>query len=63
LKTYDENDAYSALDWLLEKQTDIQRRLASRHLNDGDLVFLDMSSSYYEGGKSTLVSMENSEQV
>jgi hypothetical protein len=33
---YDGNIACSALDWLLERQPDIQRRLADRHLNTGD---------------------------
>ena len=55
LEEVDEKDVYSAMDWLLQKQNKIERKLAKRHLNEGDLVFLDVSSSYYEGQKSTLI--------
>ena len=44
-----EDDLYGALDWLLERQTRIEERLARRHLNDGELVLYDVSSSYFEG--------------
>ncbi len=45
----DEDDLYAALDWLGERQQRIERRLGRRHLGDGDLVFYDLSSSYFEG--------------
>lgn len=45
----DEDDLYTALDWLGERQEQIERRLARRHLADGDLVLYDVSSSYFEG--------------
>ena len=45
----DEDDLYSALDWLLERQERIEDRLARRHLQDGELVLYDVSSSYFEG--------------
>jgi transposase len=51
----DENDIYRAMDWLLSRQSAIENRLAQRHVKSGDLLFLDMSSSYYEGTKSQLV--------
>lgn len=44
-----EDDLYRAMDWLLERQKRIERRLAERHLQEGGLVLYDVSSSYYEG--------------
>ncbi|HYN91610.1 MAG TPA: IS1634 family transposase [Thermoleophilaceae bacterium] len=45
----DEDDLYAALDWLGERQERIEQRLAGRHLGDGEMVFYDLSSSYFEG--------------
>ena len=45
----DEDDLYEAMDWLLERQERIEQRLAQRHLREGEPVFADVSSSYYEG--------------
>ena len=45
----DEDDLYEAMDWLLERQERIEQRLGKRHLNEGEPVFADVSSSYYEG--------------
>ena len=45
----DQDDLYSAMDWLLERQEGIEGRLAKRHLTDGTLVLYDVSSSYFEG--------------
>jgi transposase len=45
----DEDELYRTLDWLLERQTRIEDRLARRHLADGELVLYDVSSSYFEG--------------
>jgi transposase len=45
----DEDDLYEAMDWLYERQPRIEDRLARRHLNDGELVLYDVSSSYFEG--------------
>jgi len=42
-------ELYDALDWLLERQERIERKLAARHLTEGGLVLYDVSSSYYEG--------------
>lgn len=44
-----ENDLYTAMDWLLEKQPAIEKALAKRHLSEGTLVLYDVTSSYYEG--------------
>ena len=45
----DEDDLYAAMDWLLERQDRIQKRLADRHLAPGAMVLYDLSSSYFEG--------------
>ena len=43
------DELYEAMDWLLEGQTRIEKKLAGRHLSEGAQVFYDVSSSYYEG--------------
>src|SRR2546421_1261068 len=45
----DEDELYTALDWLLERQSAIETALAKRHLRNGTLVLYDVSSSYMEG--------------
>jgi len=45
----DENELYAAMDWLLERQEAIEKKLAARHLREGALVLYDLSSSYMEG--------------
>lgn len=45
----DEDDLYAAMDWLLERQDRIEKKLAGRHLAEGGLVLYDLSSSYFEG--------------
>ena len=45
----DEDAIYAAMDWLLERQEAIEKRLAKRHLQDGGLVLFDLTSSYFEG--------------
>ena len=44
-----EDDLYAAMDWLLQRQNIIQKKLAARHLSTGGLVLYDLSSSYFEG--------------
>src|SRR5215471_2479435 len=44
-----EDELYEAMDWLLERQPRIEKKLAARHLGEGSLVLYDVSSSYYEG--------------
>jgi transposase len=43
------DDLYAAMDYLLERQEAIEKRLARRHLRDATLVLYDLSSSYFEG--------------
>jgi transposase len=45
----DEDELYTALDWLLVRQPAIETALAKRHLTHGTLVLYDVSSSYMEG--------------
>lgn len=45
----DEDDLYAAMDWLLEHQAWIERKLAARHLSEGALALYDLTSSYFEG--------------
>jgi len=49
LGAVDEDELYTALDWLLERQPQIEAALARRHLKNGTLVLYDVSSSYFEG--------------
>jgi transposase len=50
-----EQELYGALDWLLERQTRIENKLAGKHLSEGTLVLYDVTSSYYTGHCSHLV--------
>ncbi len=45
----DEEDLYKAMDWLLERQPFIEKKLAARHLHHDGMVLYDLSSSYFEG--------------
>src|SRR5439155_14929359 len=50
----DEQQLYAAMDWLLERQDRIQKKLATRHLEAGAMALYDLSSSYYEGATCPL---------
>jgi hypothetical protein len=45
----DEDELYDAMDWLLERQGNIEKKLAARHLKNGGLALYDLTSSYFEG--------------
>ena len=49
-----ESDLYAALDWLLNRQGRIEKKLAARHLAEGGLALYDLSSSYFEGATCPL---------
>lgn len=49
LRGVDEDELYEAMDWLLERQGKIEKKLAKRHLKEGGLVLFDLTSSYFEG--------------
>jgi len=50
-----EDELYQALDWLLARQTQMERKLVERHLHEGSEVLYDITSSYYEGRCCSLV--------
>jgi hypothetical protein len=50
----DEDELYTALDWLLARQPAVEAALAKRHLSNGTLVLYDVSSSYMEGRRCPL---------
>ena len=52
-----EDDLYAAMDWLLVRQSTIQKKLAARHLREGGLVLYDLSSSYFEGATCPLAKL------
>jgi len=49
VETSSADDLYAAMDWLLERQERIEKKLAARHLQDGTLLLYDVSSTYFEG--------------
>jgi len=49
LDQVDEDELYEAMDWLLERQPQIEKKLAARHLAEGGLALYDLTSSYFEG--------------
>jgi transposase len=53
----DADQLYGALDWLGERQQQIEARLARRHLAEGAHVLYDVSSSYFEGRTCPLLAL------
>jgi len=53
----DEDDLYDAMDWLLERQSSIENKLAGRHLKEDSLALYDLTSSYFEGQKCPLAAL------
>ena len=49
-----EDDLYAAMDWLLERQPAIEKKLATRHLREGGFALCDLTSSYFEGTHCSL---------
>jgi len=46
----DVNDnCYQSIDKLIQRQDEIQRKLAAKHLNDNSIILHDITSSYLEG--------------
>ena len=43
------DEMLSMLDWLLKRQSWIERSLANKYLQNGTLILYDVSSSYFEG--------------
>ena len=53
----DEDDLYAALDWLLERQGRIEKKMAARHLDQHGIALYDLSSSYFEGNSCPLAAL------
>lgn len=43
------DEVYAAMDWLLARQTTIEKKLAARHLQPGGMALFDLSSTWMEG--------------
>jgi len=56
----DADDLYEAMDWLLPRQSQIEQRLAQRHLGAGSVVLYDLTSSYFEGRHCPLARLGHS---
>jgi len=52
-----EQNLYKAMDWLLDHQDLIEKKLAARHLQGGGLALYDLTSSYFEGKTCPLAAM------
>jgi transposase len=50
----EEDEFYTAFDWLLERKSQIETALAKRHLKNGTLVLYGVSPSYFEGHRCPL---------
>jgi hypothetical protein len=51
---------YAAMDWLRDRQDDIEKQLAARHLDDGGIAMFDLSSSWVEGSCCELAAFGHS---
>jgi transposase len=60
LDSADETELYSAMDWLLARQSRIERELAKRELQDGAMVLYDLTSTYFEGRHCPLAKLGHS---
>ena len=54
VESADVGELYRAMDWLVDRQADVENALAARHLSNGSLVLYDVTSVYVEGEKSPL---------
>jgi transposase len=55
-----DDDLYRAMDWLLQRQTQVEDALAKRHLAEGGLVLYDLTSTYFEGRHCELARLGHS---
>ena len=54
------DEVYAAMDWLVSRQRDIEKRLAARHLSPGGIAMFDLSSSWVEGAQCGLADFGHS---
>jgi transposase len=53
----DEEELYTAMDWLLKQQPFIEKKLGARHLHHDGMALYDLSSSYFEGATCPLAAL------
>lgn len=53
----DEDELYTTMDWLLDRQERIEKKLAARHLKQGGVILYDLTSSYLEGKHCPLAAL------
>lgn len=54
LQDVTDDEVYAAMDWLIERQDRIEKKLARRHLKEGGTALYDLSSSYVTGTECPL---------
>src|SRR6516165_11395614 len=54
------DDVYAAMDWLRDRQDDIEKQLAARHLDEGGIAMSGLSSSWVEGSCCELAAFGHS---
>jgi hypothetical protein len=54
------DDIYAAMDWLVSRQPEIEKRLAALHLEAGGIAMFDLSSSWVEGSSCELADFGHS---
>jgi transposase len=52
-----EDELYAAMDWLGQRQEQIEAKLSARHLHNGSLVLYDVTSTYFEGRTCPLATL------
>jgi hypothetical protein len=53
-------EIYAAMDWLVSRQREIEKKLAARHLAEGGIAMFDLSSSWVEGSCCQLAAFGHS---
>jgi Transposase DDE domain len=54
------DEVYTAMDWLVARQDEIEATLAGRHLRQGGMALFDLSSSWVEGSHCELAAFGHS---
>src|SRR6266487_5620997 len=54
------DEVYAAMDWLVDRQDQIEAQLARRHLREGGIAMFDLSSSWVEGTHNQLAAFGHS---
>jgi transposase len=60
VESADAHALYTAMDWLLPRQPQIEAALAQRHLAEGTLALYDLTSTYFEGQRCPLAKFGHS---